>query len=362
MKKPCWLKGSYIQFKITFVFFSLVLKFQKSKKKTDKVLITSFGGLGDIIVRQKLIDLIAKKYGKENIRVLVKNNPEVISIMGYESIYFKKNTHKNIFKLVKLYNEILKNGFKRLYLLETMGNSELYFLKYCKFEEIMGYECEILRKWEGEYKKVLVPTKKGKVLDVIYEFAKNIDENSVKNSLVPSFDITKNNDNYISVGVGASGKSRISSPKKLGEFLNFIKEKDLMLKFHLLGNGKIEREYGEELKKIVGEDKIINKVGTVDLLTVIKEIANSKMYIGFDSGLYNMAYALNKKIILLASRNESSGFYHECENIAIIFRNEDKAWKEMDDSIYKNREMNGIHLDSFIEAYKSFEERNEDIK
>mgnify|MGYP003454177607 CR=1 FL=1 len=79
---------------------------------TDKVLITSFGGLGDIIVRQKLIDLIAKKYGKENIRVLVKNNPEVISIMGYESIYFKKNTHKNIFKLVKLYNEIIKNEAK----------------------------------------------------------------------------------------------------------------------------------------------------------------------------------------------------------------------------------------------------------
>lgn len=116
----------------------------------------------------------------------------------------------------------------------------------------------------------------------------------------------------------------------------------------------MEKEYGEELRKIVGGDNVINNVETINFSEVIREISNSKMYIGFDSGSYNLAYALDKKIILLASRNESSGFYHDSENIKIIFRNKDRNSKFIDDSKYTNNEMNGIRLEIFIEAYESF--------
>ena len=355
MKKPYWLKGSYIQIKVTRVLFSGIICFLKPREKTNKILITSFGGLGDIIVKQKLIDLIAKKHGKKNIIVLVGNNPEMIKIMGYDVIFFEKNIQKNIFKLLKIYKKILKNGFKILYSLETLGCSELYFLKNHKFDKIIGYRCEVLRKWTGKCEKVLIPTNKGKVLEVVYEFAQYVEKNIKKEFLRPCLDVKKNEYNYISIGVGASGRSRVSSPKKLGEFLNYVKNKNSEIKFHLLGNGKNEESYANELKKILGESSIVDFVGKIDLKGVIDEIANSKMYIGFDSGLYNMAYALNKKIILLASKEESNGFYHESKNIKIIFRENCTNTPYLEDLVYNNKEMNGIDLSSFICAYESFE-------
>ena len=222
MKKPYWLKSSYIRFKMTKVLFTVISVFQKQDIDKGKVLITSFGGLGDIIVRQKLIDLIAEKCGKENIKVLVKNNPEIITIMGYEAIYFDRNSIKNIFKLVKFYKKILKYNFEILYLLESMGCAELFFLKNYKFKKIIGYECEILKNWNGKYEKILIPTKNEKALDVVYEFASKIDEDIEKESLIPDLKVIRREDDYISIGVGASGKFKVSSPKKLGEFLNYL--------------------------------------------------------------------------------------------------------------------------------------------
>lgn len=349
MKKPYWFKSSYIRFKMTKVLFTVISVFQKQDVARGKVLITSFGGLGDIIVRQKLIDLIAEKYGKENIKVLVKNNPEIVTIMGYEVIYFDRNSIKNIFKLVKFYKKILKYKFETLYLLESMGCTELFFLKNYKFKKIIGYECEILKNWNGKYEKILIPTKNEKALDVVYEFASKIDKDIKKESLIPDLKVAKREDDYISVGVGASGKFKVSSPKKLGEFLNYIKHTNPEMKFHLLGNGENEEKYADELKRIV------DLVGKISLNDVIKEIANSKMYIGFDSGLYNLAYSLNKKIIVIVSRKESKIFHHDSNNIKLVMRNEGTYNSEhINDPVYNNNEMNEIYLETFSKAYESF--------
>ena len=67
-----------------FLFFFITL-YIKPKGDKDKILITEFDGIGDIIVNQKLIDLIVKKYNRENVIFLVRNNTsELIDLLNYK--------------------------------------------------------------------------------------------------------------------------------------------------------------------------------------------------------------------------------------------------------------------------------------
>ena len=337
------------------VLFWYFLKIHQMFPTKNKILISCIGGLGDIIVRQKIIDLIAQKYGKENIVVIVRNNPEIIEFFGYKPLFFEKNAHLKLSNLLETYKYIAKTGFKEFYALEMGGSKSILFLKKYDFEKVTGYECDPMKKWHGHYKKILIPTKRDSVLDAVYELAVVIDKNITKNSLIPEINVPHDVENYISLGVGASGREKICSPAKLAEFLNYVAEKDPTVKFHLLGNGKHEEMYGKYLKTMIDNNKIIDKIGKIELREVLSEIASSKMYIGFDSGLYNLAYALNKNIIMLASAAEYSAFHHKRENIKIILRDQNKKTKPLNDPQYNNTEMNGIDLSDFAATFDSFD-------
>ncbi len=67
-----------------FLFFFMTLCIRPKGDKNE-ILITEFDGIGDIIVNQKLIDLIIKKYSRENVIFLVrKNAAELIDLLNYK--------------------------------------------------------------------------------------------------------------------------------------------------------------------------------------------------------------------------------------------------------------------------------------
>ena len=83
-----YLKKSYIQEGINLYLVRFILSFFKSRfKPTGKVLVKSCDGIGDILVRTKLMDEIEKKYGKENIYVLMKSGyTKLGDMLGYKTI------------------------------------------------------------------------------------------------------------------------------------------------------------------------------------------------------------------------------------------------------------------------------------
>ena len=54
---------------------------------------------------------------------------------------------------------------------------------------------------------------------------------------------------------------------------------------------------------------MISYVNKLNLVETMYQITHAKLYIGFDSGLYNMAYALGKKQICVISIDRRDDFF-----------------------------------------------------
>ena len=57
MKKPFWLKKSSLQYYLVNFLFDLYSILVIPKGEKNKVLVTEFDGIGDVVVNQKLIEL-----------------------------------------------------------------------------------------------------------------------------------------------------------------------------------------------------------------------------------------------------------------------------------------------------------------
>lgn len=98
-----YLKKSYIQEGINLYLIRFILNFFKGKFiPKGKVLIKSCDGIGDVIVRTRLMELIEKKYGKENIYVLMKSEYTSLGdIFGYKTIGYSREERKKFFSRLK---------------------------------------------------------------------------------------------------------------------------------------------------------------------------------------------------------------------------------------------------------------------
>ncbi|MCP1223113.1 glycosyltransferase family 9 protein [Sebaldella sp. S0638] len=353
MRKPVWLKTSVIKYNITKFLFN-ILSFSVNNKKIKKtdILVTQLDGIGDGIIRLGLLKILAEKYGKENIIILTKNCYEILELEGYKVIKCENLFHLNIFKLFKIYRELKKYNFKELYMMEFKKDKEVDFLMSFNYDIVYSYECDGLEEWKKKFPVKLVPRSNKKIIESVYNFAKEIDENVIKESLIPVLNIRIEELEYIAVGVGAGGDFKVASPEVLADFLNYIISIQPDIEFRVLGNGKNQEEYYQKLKKLTGYEKIINFVDKLTLVESMEMIANAKLYIGFDSGLYNIAYALNKKILAIVSMKNSQSCYHISKNIEFVYRQDnDKQVRNITDKTYTNEELNQIPAERFIEKY-----------
>ena len=348
-----------------FLFFFITL-YIKPKGDKDKILITEFDGIGDIIVNQKLIDLIIKKHGRENVIFLVRNNTsELIDLLSYKYETYEDECHMKIIKLFKVYKKLCKYNFKELYFLEfhqrydvnklkhSDKENKINFLKKFNFDKVYGYKNGMYKSWNKEFHTILIDPEYDRIIDKVYNYASKIESNLKKVDLIPELPIKTSEKNYITVGVGTTDSNRMCSPKKLAEFLEYLIISDKNVKIYLLGHGKRDREYSQKLVEILGKDNLTNYVNKLNLGESTKMIADSKLYIGFDSGLYNISYGLRKKTIGIFLE-ELKSFQHNAEYVKIVVKENDENEITISDDYYNNKLMNEISLNSFVKAYRYF--------
>ena len=352
VKKPVWLKKAIIKHNIVKLTFKCFYFFKSDKKLGENnILVTQLDGIGDGVIRLGLLKILAEKYGKENIVVLTKNCYEILEMEGYKVIKCENLFHLNIFKLMKIYEQLKKYNFKKLYMFEFHRDKEGDFLLNFNFDKVYAYESSDIEKWKKRFDIKLIPKGNNKILETVYNFAKEIDGNVKRDAIKPKLHIPTKESDYIAVGIGAGADNRVTAPEVLTEFLNYIVNDQPNVKFHILGNGKNQEKYYQKLEKYIDNKNIINFVGKLNLVETVKQIAEAKLYIGFDSGLYNIAYVLDKKILAIVSL-ESQVFHHESPKIGLVYKKTDSGQvRNINDKAYTNENLNQIPLERFIEKY-----------
>ena len=86
----------------------------------------------------------------------------------------------------------------------------------------------------------------------------------------------------------------------------------------LLGSGSKQNKIANQLLDEISYEKILNFVDKINLKEVMQVIKDSDLFIGGDSGLYNIAFALNKKIICLHWDSNKSIWEHNFNNVKIL--------------------------------------------
>ncbi|MGB6127736.1 MAG: glycosyltransferase family 9 protein [Psychrilyobacter sp.] len=355
MKKPKFLKTSYLKqeireflIKILFLFNYFEEHYKNSEKS---LLISSTDGMGDAVVRQKLLDMIVEKEAKiyDNIYILAsKNSYEFFKIFGYNVILRSDDERTKLIKRIKLIKKLTNLNIEKVIHLEFDIQDE--FIRYLKCKEKIGFN----NIYHPETNKLLTQViKMGDkyVLEDCVSFANEYFDKTFKlEELKPDLEkkMKNENSNYnIVIGVGANSKTRIIDIKRTKEYIDKIYELYPKKQITLIGKGELEFKISKKLE--IEFPKLKNFVNKLSLEETIDEIQNSDLYIGYDSGLYNLAFGFNKKIICFFGGNKKTRFYHNKFNEVEIlsYIEVSKPCNIIKNSDYGTYELNNISVENF---------------
>ena len=342
MKKIRILKTSYLKRKIKeyIIKLSLIdykLFNRKNIEDNKNLLIITLDALGDNIIKSKTIEILASKYGKENTYILCKNKWKVLyEIQGYKNI-FVDETKWNIFYKIKQYRKLNNIGFNTIaimnhsYIPEEAG----YIFSGKKYDMSENVEY-ILEKHVLILKKIL-----GKEYSI----------EEIKSDIRKYFPNKKYN-NIISIAIGASNNKRTLPINKIAEIIKKLREKFPNKNIVILGSGKKQENYYKDLIKMIGEERLSNYINKIPLLETIQLIKDSDFFIGYDSGLLNIAFTLGKKSICLHWCKEKYIWEHPYFYIKTL---KGKGGKEFIDSKYGTDILNSITFEQIEEAINELE-------
>lgn len=322
--KPNILKTTYLKEKIIEKIYDLwYLKYTKNFiwRNKGKILVSSLDGLGDNVIKQKTFDLLCERFGNENVYILCLNGwSNIFSNMGYNVIGYK---------IGKTIIEKLKNKIKLCKQLNELGIDKYIYLENSWIHEIDDKIHCIER--IGFYKE-----KKDNKLNVNIEFKDeyilNNQQRFIKEYLNKKISIKELKPNLrkilredktkdiISIGIGASTRRKSLPIEKMAEILEFLLKKYPQKKLLLLGAGKKQKEYTNKLLKYIKNENIIDCVDKFSLMETAQTIGNSLFFIGYDSGLSNLALSLNTKYLCLFW-TEKKEWLHPFENAKFILGN-----------------------------------------
>lgn len=306
MGKIKFLKTSYLKRKLREGIVKLALldyKFLKSKKENKNVLIVTMDALGDNIVKSRTIEILAEEYGKENIYILCKNKWKILyEMQGYKNI-FVDETKWNIFYKIKLYRKLNKIGFFKVAVFNhsSLPPEERYIYSGEKYDmsEPVNY---ILEKHIILLNKML--KRKFTLEDVKPDIRKYFPE--------------KKYENIISIAVGTADYPKTPTYNNLKLYIIGLLNKFPNKKILLLGSGDKQQKTAKDLINEISSERIVDLIDKINLKEVMQIIKDSDLFIGGDSGLYNIAFALNKKIICLHWDSNKSAWEHNFNNVKIL--------------------------------------------
>lgn len=341
-----YLKKSYIQEGINLYLVRFILSFFKSRfKPRGKILVKSCDGIGDILVRTKLIEEIERKYGKENVHVLMKSGyTKLGDILGYKTIEYSRKDRKNLIPRLKKMYELNAMGFSTYINVEfandiTVGN---LFIP----ERVGRYDLEWQVERNNKYYTKTYTLENDYVMNQVAIMGKEIlNLNMTEKELTPDIgSLFQVEERDIVVAVGSTGREKVCSPILMAAYLKEIQNLYPEKKIVLVGNGDLQESYAKRLIEILGEGNIENLVNKTSLKEVFEVVAKSYLFIGFDSGLYNACFALRKRGIILFKDNEGA-FIHNVPWLKIITPK--KVREDILDKEYPALNINSIEVEDF---------------
>ena len=357
MEKKYYLKKSYIKNLLNMYItrFFLILFFKK-EKNPENILIKISDGIGDVVIRSRLSEKLIEKFGKDKVYFLMQENYKQLGeILGYKVIGISKSEKYNLLKRIRKFFEINKLGIKIFINLEGKTDS---IVGNIIAEEKIGIldtdpAIEIYNKF---YTKLIKLNKNEKILNQIKTIGENIlGRNLREDELIPDLKINTNLKNKgIVIAVGSTSREKVCSPYRMLEYIKEIKREFPEEEIYLVGNGKLQLEYAEYLMENLKEFKIINLVNKTNLKEVFEIIADSRLFIGFDSGLYNYSYSSRKKTIVLF-KDLNSPFKHEADWVKVLGPEKERI-DDFEDENYPNKEINNISIERLKKALKEIKE------
>lgn len=346
------LKKAYVRDLMNSSIINFIFKFCNFKND-GKILVKSMDGIGDILVRSKLAEKIIEKYGNENVYFLMKNHYKNIGeMLGYNVIGIPRKSEKNLFKRLKMMYEINKKYSPQKFLNIEFGNDSI--IANISAEEKIGIldlheNAEKYNKYYTKYINVFKNNKK--ILEIVKEIGEGILDiklnlEEITPDLRNIFNIAEKN---IVIAVGSTARDRVCSPLKMAEYIKILKEKFPNDEIILVGNGNLQLEYAEKLIKLLPNIKFKNMVNKTSLKEVFDIVAGSKIFVGFESGLYNLCFTLRKRGIGLF-KDTTVPFAHEVPWLKNIGPEENE--KVIFDEDYPDEKINKIPVEKFRKALK----------
>lgn len=335
--------------------FFLILFFIK-KKNPEKILIKISDGIGDIVIRSRLSEKLIEKFGKDKVYFLMQENYKQLGeILDYKVIGISKVEKYNLLKRIRKFLEINRLGIKIFVNLEYANDSVVGNIISKERIGILDTDPAV-RIYNKFYTKVIELNRTEKILSQIRTIGEGILEKKLReDELIPDLKINTNLKNEgIVIAVGSTSREKVCSPYRMLEYIKEIKKEFPEEEIYLVGNGKLQLEYAEYLMESLKGIKIINLVNKTNLKEVFEIIADSRLFIGFDSGLYNYSYSSRKKTIALF-KDLNNPFKHEADWVKILGPEKERM-DDFEDKNYPNKEINNISIKSFKKALEEIKE------
>lgn len=331
-------KTSYLKRKIKEYLVKISLldyKFFSKKKESKNILIITLDALGDNIVKSRTIEILAEKYGKENTYILCKSKwKSIYELQGYKNIYVDE-TKWNIFYKINQYRKLNKIGFETITIMNHSYLPEEADYIYSGIKYDMSENVEYILD-----KHIIL-------LEKIFKRKFTLEE--VKPDIRKYFPETKYKD-IISIAIGTADYVKTPTYKNLKEYIEKILKLNLNKKIYLLGSGEKQREVAKKLKKEIQSNEIVDCIDKLELREVIQVIKDSDLFIGGDSGLYNIAFSLKKKSICLHWSKTRTPWEHQEQYIKILKGN---GGEEYIDKKYGTDILNSITFEQIEKEIKN---------
>lgn len=328
------MKLSSIRYKIKEKYMDIYF-FMKplTYKEGEKILLTSTDGIGDNIIRQKILERFLEQYSSENIVILCKDKTKnFLEKLGFKNIIiYEDNYRKRVKGKISLVKKIAKLGVNKIVSLEFDQHD--IFIKYLEKIEKIGYFNKYHNNINKYYDFKVEFNREEYILEQIKKFYQEyFKEEVLLEEMIPNIkEIYKKNskyEDYIIFGIGSIDRKRIVCSNKIIEFLKIFRE-ITDKKIVILGKGKLEEEIINELvQKISFEElKIESLVNKLSLEESLEIINASKYYIGMESGLYNFAFGFKKRILAFFAKKNN--FSHDrFEWVTILYGTNEKNKSE----------------------------------
>ncbi|MGL5052667.1 MAG: glycosyltransferase family 9 protein [Cetobacterium sp.] len=357
MIKPNFLKTSHLRAKITNCIFQTWFNYYRvnhKPKNNKKILIISLEALGDNIIKMTSFKKLSEVYGKENMYIMCRNEwTSIYEAFGYNTVGIKKikSPLKNAKEKINLFKKINQLGIERTILFEHIGIGDIQ--KYV----LDGDKIGLCRDEDNPHldKIVKIDDNKTYVLDrQIALMEELLNEKFKREDLRPDireYFTQKKYSDVISIGIGASHEKKILPESGIISILKMLLKKYPNKKLILLGSGKKQDIYANSLVKEMKEERVENFVGKTSLLETMQVINDSDFFLGYDSGLSNIAFSLRKKYVCLFW-TKLNIWKHSFDDLRIILGNEKDP---INDGYHGTDILNSITLKQIEKALKELE-------